>query len=337
MFLARCSAAIAGGLFLAPILLAQPPRMLAPEEYSRWEQLAAQRSPLSPDGKWLVYGINRASRQNELRVQPSTGGNAVTIAFGEQPAFSDDSRWLAALVGMSEENEAKLRKDKKPIRKKLAIVDLNAGSVTNVDAIESFSFSATGTHLAMRHYAPETPTPPEPAPGTEPAPKGTTLVVRELSTGRDTTFGSVSELAWQHRGPLLAFAVTVDGAGNSVQLFDPAAGTLRTLDSSPSFYAGLAWRRESASLAVLKSSTDDGREGPAFSVLAWPDVASAPATRHELASRDAVLGPDLRVVRFRAPQWSEDGARLYVGVARWRLKPAAPDASTRTRRVAAAS
>ena len=338
MFLARCSAATAGVLMLAPILIAQQPRMLAPEEYGRWEQLAAQRQPLSPDGKWLVYGINRSNRQNELRVQPSAGGTAITIAYGEQPAYSDDSRWLAALVGMSEEDEAKLRKDKKPIRKKLALVDLDAGSVTTIDAIESFSFSSSGTHLAMRHYAPETPAPSEPAPGTEPAPKGSTLVVRELSTGRDTTFGSVSEMAWQHRGPLLGFAVTVDGgAGNSVQLFEPGSGILRTLDSSSSFYAGLAWRRESASLAVLKSSSDDGREGPAFSVLAWPDVASAAATRHELVSRDAVLGADLRVVRFRPPQWSEDGARLYLGVGRWRVKPATPDASTRTRRVAAGS
>ena len=337
MFLARCSAAT-GVLLLAPILVAQQPRMLAPEEYARWEQLAAQRSPLSPDGKWLVYGINRANRQNELRVQPSTGGNAVTIAFGEQPAFSDDSRWLAALVGMSEEDEAKLRKDKKPIRKKLALVDLNAGLVTNIDAIESFSFSATGTHLAMRHYAPETPAPSEPAPGTEPVPKGTTLVVRELAAGRDTTFGSVSQMAWQHRGPLLAFAVTVDGgAGNSVQLFDTTTGTLRTLDSSSSFYAGLEWRRESASLAVLKSSTDEAREGPAFAVLAWPDAAAAQPTKHELASRDASLGADLRIVRFRAPQWSDDGARLFVGLAPWRAKPVAADASTRSRRVAASS
>ena len=143
MFLARCSAATAGVLLLAPILIAQQPRMLAPEEYGRWEQLAAQRQPLSPDGKWLVYGINRSNRQNELRVQPSAGGTAITIAYGELPAFSDDSRWLAASMGVSEEEEAKLRKDKKPIRKKLALVDLNAGSVTTIDAIESFSFNSS--------------------------------------------------------------------------------------------------------------------------------------------------------------------------------------------------
>ena len=36
---------------------------LLPEDYGRWENLAAQRTPLSPDGRWLVYGITRSSRQ----------------------------------------------------------------------------------------------------------------------------------------------------------------------------------------------------------------------------------------------------------------------------------
>ena len=54
---------------LAPA--AQQPRLLLPEEYGRFEQLAPQRTPLSPDGAWLVYGINRSNRQNELRFQPT--------------------------------------------------------------------------------------------------------------------------------------------------------------------------------------------------------------------------------------------------------------------------
>jgi hypothetical protein len=98
-------------------LNAQQPRVLQPDEYGRWEQLAAQRAPLSPDGAWLVYGINRSNRQNELRFQPAAGGNAIVVAYGEQPSFADDSKWAACLVGMSEEDEAKLLKDKKPIRK----------------------------------------------------------------------------------------------------------------------------------------------------------------------------------------------------------------------------
>ena len=122
----------------------QPWRVLQPDEYGRWEQLAAQRAPLSPDGAWLVYGINRSNRQNELRFQPAAGGNAIVVAYGEQPSFADDSKWAACLVGMSEEDEAKLRKDKKPIRKRLALVNLAAGTTTTIDAVESFSFSPVG-------------------------------------------------------------------------------------------------------------------------------------------------------------------------------------------------
>jgi hypothetical protein len=114
---------------------AQSPRALMPADYGRWEQLAAPRTPLSPDGKWLVYGITRSSRQNELRMQPSDGGTPVVAAFGEQPAFSDDSRWLAYLIGFSEEQEAKLRKDKKPLHKSLGLLELATGKTATIAGV----------------------------------------------------------------------------------------------------------------------------------------------------------------------------------------------------------
>ena len=48
-----------GAILFGSTLVAQQPRPLQPDEYGRWEQLAAQRTPLSPDGRWLVYGITR--------------------------------------------------------------------------------------------------------------------------------------------------------------------------------------------------------------------------------------------------------------------------------------
>jgi hypothetical protein len=67
------SVATIGVALASTVLDGQSRRALQPEEYGRWEQLVAQRTPLSPDGRWLVYGIARANRQNELRVQPSAG------------------------------------------------------------------------------------------------------------------------------------------------------------------------------------------------------------------------------------------------------------------------
>src|SRR3712207_5576740 len=85
---------LVSSLRATPVATQSAPRALQPDEYGRWEQVQSQRTPLSPDGKWLVYGIARSNRQNELRVHPSGGGPATVITFGEQPAFSEDSRWL---------------------------------------------------------------------------------------------------------------------------------------------------------------------------------------------------------------------------------------------------
>jgi dipeptidyl aminopeptidase/acylaminoacyl peptidase len=333
---------IAAMTLIAGTVDAQQRRSLAPGEYGRWEQMAAQRTPLSPDGQWLVYGITRSSRQNELRVHSSKGGTPTIVAFGEQPTFSDDSRWLAYLVGFSEEQEAKLRKDRKPLHKSLGLLELATGKTATVAGVESFSFSPNGTHLAMRRYAAESrdsSPPPASAGVSEIINPGTTVVVRDLATSRDLTFGSVSELAWQDRGTLLALAVTVDGGvGNGVQLLDTASGSIRVLDSSTSTYSGLVWRKDSAALAVLRSHTADGRDGATHATLLWPDLLKTPdASRTFDPASGSQLPADLRVVRFRAPRWSEDGAFLFVGIAPWHAKPASRDSNGQTRRIEATS
>ena len=311
---------------------ARQARILQPDEYGRWEQLAQpQRVPLSADGAWLVYGINRSNRQNELRFQPTAGGTPIVVSFGEQPAFSDDSKFAASLIGFSEEEEAKLRKDKKPIRKRLVLVNLAAGTTTTIDGVESFSFSPSGSHLAMRRYA---ATEREDADSGETIAPGTTMVLRNLSSGQDATFGSVSEIAWQDKGPLLAFVNTVEGGvGNGIHVYDTATGTLRTLDSSARTYSGLAWRKDSSSLAALRSADGADREGPTHTLLAWTDATNGAMKAFEATTS---LPANLRVVRFRAPRWSEDGAWVFVGVAPWLAKPSA-DASDRPRRVTASS
>ena len=90
---------------VAPILPNGPTPVNAVRAVTNENQLV-EGAAVSHDGQWLVYGITRADRQNELRVQRSTGGLPVTIAFGEQPVFSDDSRWLASLAGIATAVEA---------------------------------------------------------------------------------------------------------------------------------------------------------------------------------------------------------------------------------------
>ena len=212
---------------------------------------------MSPDGKWLAFGINRSDRNNELRITNIADGRTSVAAFGAQPAFSSDSSWVAYGIGFSEAQEEKLRKDKKPVQRKLGLLNLATSEQTVVDGIEAFAFSPTGSYLAMRRYLPEKKEMPDASPSDETDDtRGATLIVRHLASGRDTTFGNVSDFAWQDltaRGRLLAITIsTEDKTGNGVQLFDPETGAFRVLDSSSAIYSGLAWRKDSADLVVLR-------------------------------------------------------------------------------------
>jgi dienelactone hydrolase len=305
----------------------------SPADFGQWERLTAagERGGLSPDGRWLAYGITRTNGDNELRVTSVAGGGTKTIAFGAQPAFSSDARWVAVSVGYSEAQQDKMRKDKKPVRRKLTLVNLSSGEMSTVDAIESFAFSPDGTQLLMRHYAPERAGArgePDPAAALDPeeAP-GVTIVIRDLASGRDTTFGNVAEAAWQTKGRLLAITIAAeDRAGNGVQVFDPSAGTLRVLDSASARYLGLTWRKDADDLVVLKSKTppsDSTRDGATYAILAWTGVGgSAERKRQYDPAGDSALGGARRLVAFRRPAWSEDGATVFVGVAPWPEKSA---------------
>ncbi len=301
------------------------------KDYGQFETLAntGPDGGLSPDGKWLAYGINRSSRDNELRVVSIAGGAPKIMAFGARPAFSSDSRWVAYSIGFSEAQEDKLRKDKKPIHHKLGLLSLATAEQTVIDGVEDFAFSPNGAFLAFRRYAPDKPDKKDKSEAADSAadetPAGATLIVHNLATGRDTTFGNVSDWAWQdlpEHGRLLALAISAeDKTGNGVQVFDPETGSLRVLDSSAAVYSELAWRRKSADLAVLKSKTDEQHDGPAQIVLAWVHLSESTEKSFVYdPTKDSKFPAQKRTVAYRHPSWSEDGEVLFFGIAKWDSK-----------------
>src|SRR5262245_9263092 len=323
---ALLAAAIVAALTIASQAQTKAPP--APADFGKWETLVSfPRGGLSPDGRWMAYGINRSNRNNEIRIASVAGGSTRTAAFGSQVTFSADSQWAAYAIGASESQEEKLRKEKKPIQRKLGIVHLEDGATTTVDAIESFAFDASGSHLALKRYAPERKEQQkdqQDQPGSDDdQPRGATLIVRELKTARDTTFGNVSEFVWQDKGRLLAFAIAADDkTGNGAQLFDPSNGSLRSLDSSAAIYSGLTWRKDADDLAVLRSKDDEHRDGPTQVALAWRDLtdsAARPVVFDPTATSGVPAG--MRTVGYRRPSWSDDGHIVFVGIAAWNEKP----------------
>lgn len=306
-------------LTLALSLAAQPKSPIAPADYAKWETLG--NGVFSPDGKWFAYPIRRSDGAYELRISSTAGGKTHVAKFGTDPAFSSDSHWVAYAIGVSESDAEKAPANRKP-QNKLGLMDLSTGTATTVDDITAFAFADRGAFLAMRRYSPRAAaTPAAPAAGrggrgggrggsTDAV--GTTMLVRDLASGIDTTFGDVTDFKWQDKGSNLAMTIGAENrVGNGIQIYDAASRTINVLDSGDASFSNLTWRKDSSDLAALKSKRDRAYEGDSHIVIAWHNLA---------AKKTADIPAPQRILSSRAPQWSEDGKQLYIGLAEWEKK-----------------
>ena len=279
-----------------------PGPTVPPEDYGKWEVLV-ERPALSPDGRWLAYGIRRVDRERELRVRALDGDAEHVLPWGEAPKFSADSRWLVWTRGVSEKESEALTQADEPVRNGAGMLELATGEKTERDAISQLSFDESGRFLAMLGYPPE-----------EPEHAGTTLVLLDLATDTPTSFGNVGEYDWSDTGSLLALAIaTGDDSGNGVQVFDVSGGRLRSLDSSGSVYRGLAWREEGADLAFLRSMEPASQDGSAHALVAWRGLDGGDPEQWELLSEAAGSG-DEEIVRHATPRWSDDERLVAFGL-----------------------
>jgi dipeptidyl aminopeptidase/acylaminoacyl peptidase len=283
-------------------------RPITPEDYGKWESLGYTTS-LSADGRFLAYQINRVNEENELRVAALTGDTTFIMPYGSNAAFSDDSRWLAYSMGVGPKERKRLEKQNKPIHSKLGLRNLATGDTLVIEEVAGFAFSDDGSYIAMRRYPPEGVSDREHT--------GVDLVVRNLTTGVETNFGNVSDFAWQEGGTILAMIIDAESqAGNGVQVYDVASGTLRTLDSRDSRYTRLTWRDDEDDLAVLRVRADDERyEDSTHVVLAWRDLAERDPSRFVFdPDSNGAFPADMRIVPFAGIRWAEDGGILYFGI-----------------------
>jgi len=296
-------------------------------DFGQWETLgrAGSYGGFSPDGQWLAYGINRTNGNNELRITKLGDGKTEVVVFATQPVFSSNSQWIAYRIGYSEAEQEKMRTAKKSVQNKLGLMNLTTSEMSTIDSIQSFSFSSDGAYLAMKRYRPDGVS------GTSTdskEPLGTTLIIRQLSSGRDIMFGNVSQNVWQDAdfSHMLAMTISADGkAGNGVHLFDPETTVLRVLDSSSSTYTGLVWRKDAADLAVFRAETNEKKEGSTHVVLTWTGLDKSEREFFYDPASDSTFPKGMRIVSFRALSWSDDGKVLFLGIAPWEEKIVPPE------------
>ena len=322
----------AAALLLAAPLFAQQPggpaepatksakAVKAPMPAAEWNKIEVLgASALSPDGKWVAYDLRRDAGGGELhwKALSSDADHVVRNASGE--IFASNSRWLVYTIAPDTAGGrggrvagaatgagrgAGAAGGAAGSKSKVGIVDLASGATSTLEEVTLYSFSKDGSHIALRRAS-------------TPGRRGADLVIRNLAQGSDVTLGNVAEFAWSDEGATLAMTIDVDGkTGNGVQLLNATTGAIMSLDASDQHYINLQWRPRSDDLVAMRSRIDTTFADTAFDVIAWRSAASARSTKTTYDfTKDAAFPAGMRVASYRRPQWSDDGATLFFGIA----------------------
>jgi dipeptidyl aminopeptidase/acylaminoacyl peptidase len=295
--------------------VAQDNKVLTLEDYGRWRRITA--TSISPDGNWMTYAYRPNDGNDTLYVKQLDGDTVHTIPHGSGPSFSGDSRWIAIMVGLSEEEAEKLRRARDPVTRKAQLMNLGTGESHTVEDATRFGFSEDSRYWAVKKRKADS----------EADHDGTDLIVRNLADLTVQNFGSVGEFAFNESGNLLAYTVdAADGTGNGVYVMDLAEAILKPLDTDALEYEQLSWNEGGTSLAVLKGKTEEGMVQKANSLLAFTDIGGRRqrSVTYDPAA-DAGFPENMVISEFTGLTWSDDGSKIFLGVKGQRKEPPKSD------------
>ena len=298
-----------GSLFLVLLLtmvsMAKEEKSLSQlkqSEYGKWEHLFDRDSAISNNGQFVAYRVLRNNGKDELRLHNLKKEKVDIFKEGHRAVFSEDNKWLGYLINVPEKKAKKLKKSKKPVHKKFALLNLATGKSVTFEDVSSFSFSGDGHAVAMKHYKIK---------GQKH--KGSDLVVRNLNTAKDFNFGNISEFKWQDKGSLLALIISANGkAGNGVQLFNPKTGVIDVLDSYKTTYKGLQWRKKSADLAVYRDEESKDFESNSHQILLWKNLLKGNSKTQIFDHSKVENFNELSMIDGNfSLKWKKDGSAIY--------------------------
>ncbi len=298
----------------------QEPRALTLDDYGRWSTIG--QVALSADGRWMTfsYAPNEGDSKLFLRDLNVSGQDPVELSEnGSGPVFSDDSRWLAFTSAPAEEGGAQRGGGQGESAggaqaRTLHLVNLQTDERWEVENPSSFSFSDDSRWLAVHKARPRGEGGGR-AGGDEAVEtaRGADLILRDLFDGTVTNLGNVAEVAFNEGSNHLAYVVDADGkAGNGLFVLELAEGRIRPLNTGDFLYQGLSWDESGVSLAVLRGNKPEKmvqRENELLTFRTLGDGAQVFGP-----SNDPSFPEGFVLSEFRAPSWSEDGERVFVGI-----------------------
>ena len=321
------------------VSIAPAKRPLAHRDYDAWRSIATPT--LSRDGRYFAFSYMPQEGDGDLVVKDLKTGKEQRYGVGALPppplpdpdanpdapppvrnvriSFTGDSKYVICTTYPLKADTDKAKKEKKKPEDMpkggLVIVDLGTFAATQVASVKSAQVPAKAGDWIAYSKESKDPTPPA-RPGVTRKEYGTDLVVRDLMSGQERTFGSVLEYAVARDGKTLLFAVaSKTDTENGVFAMNAGARqeTPTALAAGPGRYLKVTWDRGQKRAAFVSDRDDAASKAPRFKAYLWDrgPAAAVVAVDASTPGMPAALGvSDKGQMAF-----SRDGSRLYVPTA----------------------
>jgi len=333
--------------------LAQAKKILSVDDYPKWRSISGQSlSADGAWVAYTLQLTNTPESETKpvLHLRNLTSGQDVTVPHGTGAQFSPDAKWLAYTVdptgggrGGRGARAGGAPADAPPAAtppargdaatppaepRRVELRNLATGVIRAWQDVASFEFANTSTHLLLRRRpaaaaagagrggdaAASAGAAAAPAEAAAPPPRGIDIVIHDLTSGKDLPLGSVGDSAFNRAGDLLAYSIdAVVKDSNGLFVFDLKDGRITSLDNDAKRYTRLVWNDRGTGLAVLKGAdVEKVRERP-NQLLVYPDVHAGHVVVLDATSAQG-FPADWVISDRAAVSWSDDGARVFMGI-----------------------
>ncbi|MBX3117522.1 MAG: prolyl oligopeptidase family serine peptidase [Fimbriimonadaceae bacterium] len=276
----------------------------SPDDLKDWQSLAG--GTISSDGRWVAYGIGHYEGDPKGIIRSSDGPEKWEIPYTTRIVFSDDSKWAAYSIGVSKADSEKMAAQKQPVRMKLGLRSLPEGKEQTVENVRSFQFLKGSKFLLISRY-----------PGQGKNPPSADLQVMNLANGTTLTIGNVMGFRLNKEETLIALNIESDSGEHGMQLFNPASGTLQTLQWGKDDVGPAIWARKADTLGFLVGTPNPKKEGAANRVVVYSGVGSDPKKTEYDPAKDDKFPKEMRIAESGGLRISEDGTKFWFGIKDW--------------------
>ena len=313
---------------------------ITPTDISEWKSIRG--AMLSNDGAWFAYTLvpNEGNAEVVVR-QTMSGGKELRFPIGEPVGggsmqLSGDGKWIAFLEFPKEDEQVKLRKDRKPIQSKAVVANLATGEKREYEKVRRVAFAGDSPEwVAMLGYSANGAASGSGGNGGAGAggggggagsgngggsgPIGADMLLHKVGTDVVFNVGNVGDFAFDDKGRWVAYTIDArDGLGNGVQLRDLNSGVVQSVDAGKSIYRRLAWSDTFPAFAFLKGTADSAAMDTSWAVMAMSRVGTPAAKLTQVGGgSNTTIAKGMEVSPDRTPRWMEsmDGVLFGTRVA----------------------